>query len=57
VKSDLRLPVLELLPDGSYRLVLMNPMVTDKAGGRPRREDLDPDKAWRALVLYARSTD
>jgi Insertion element 4 transposase N-terminal len=30
VKSDLLLPVLELLPDGSYRSVLVNPEVTGK---------------------------
>jgi Insertion element 4 transposase N-terminal len=28
VKSDIRLPVLELLPDGSYRSVLVNPKIT-----------------------------
>jgi hypothetical protein len=28
VKSDLRLPVLELLPDGSYRSVLVSPKIT-----------------------------
>jgi hypothetical protein len=31
VKSDLRLPVLELLPDGSYRSVLVSPKVKRKA--------------------------
>jgi hypothetical protein len=31
LKSDLRLPVLELLPDGSYRSVLVNPKITGKA--------------------------
>jgi hypothetical protein len=33
VKADLRLPVLELLPDGSYRSVLVNPKITGKARG------------------------
>ena len=31
VKADLRLPVLELLPDGSYRSVLVSPQVTGAA--------------------------
>ena len=31
VKSDLRLPVLEFFPDGSYRSVLVSPKVTGKA--------------------------
>jgi hypothetical protein len=31
VKADLRLPVLELLPDGSYTSVLVNPRVRGKA--------------------------
>jgi hypothetical protein len=30
VKSDLTLPALELLPDGSYRSVLVNPKITGK---------------------------
>ena len=34
VKADLRLPVLELLPDGSYRSVLLNPKVTGAARKR-----------------------
>ena len=42
VKADLTLPVLELLPDGSYSSVLVNPKVRGKArqallGGSPRR--------------------
>jgi hypothetical protein len=41
VKSDLTLPVLELLPDGSYRSVLISPKITGKARtahrGSPRR--------------------
>ena len=45
VKSDLLLPVLELLPDGSYRSVLVNPKVTGN-----RREALIED-ARRGGVL------
>ena len=30
-KADLRLPVLELLPDGSYRSVLVSPKIKGKA--------------------------
>ena len=43
VKSDILLPVLELLPDGSYRSVLVSPKVTGKkreallAAARARR--------------------
>ena len=42
VKADLTLPVLELLPDGSYPSVLVNPKISGKARqaahrGRPRR--------------------
>ena len=56
VKSDLRLPVLELLPDGSYRSVLVNP----KTGGKARQQlieaaragdDLDQDKARYVRVI------
>jgi hypothetical protein len=56
VKSDLTLPVLELLPDGSYRSVLVNP----KTGGKARRalieaaragEDLDEDTARHVRVI------
>jgi hypothetical protein len=56
VKSDLTLPVLELLPDGSYRSVLVNPKITGK-----RREqvitaaragqDLDPGQARLVRVV------
>jgi hypothetical protein len=56
VKSDIVLPVLELLPDGSYRSVLV------KAGTRPwqrrqlveaarRGEDLDPGQAAPVRVI------
>src|SRR5229473_3108471 len=56
VKADLTLPVLEILPDGSYRSVLVNP----KAGGKARqalieaaraRKDLDEDKARYVRVI------
>jgi hypothetical protein len=56
VKADLTLPVLELLPDGSYRSVLVNP----KTGGKARQalieaaragEDLDEDKARHVRVI------
>jgi Insertion element 4 transposase N-terminal/Transposase DDE domain len=50
VKSDLRLPVLELLPDGSYRSVLVSPKIRGKARGQlieaaRRGEDLAEDEA------------
>jgi hypothetical protein len=56
VKSDLRLPVLELLPDGSYRSVLVSPKITGKArqqliGAARRGEDLDEDKARHIRVV------
>jgi len=56
VKSDLRLPVLELLPDGSYRSVLVNPKVTGKARQKlieaaRAGEDLDPGKARCVRVI------
>lgn len=35
VKSSQRLPVLELLPDGSYRSALINPKISKDAGRRP----------------------
>jgi hypothetical protein len=56
VKADLTLPVLELLPDGSYRSVLVNP----KTGGKARQaltgaaragEDLDEDQARHVRVI------
>lgn len=56
VKADLALPVLELLPDGSYRSVLVNP----KIGGKARKQlveaaragrDLDEDKARHVRVV------
>jgi hypothetical protein len=56
VKSNLRLPVLELLPDGSYRSVLISP----KTGAKARQQlieaaragqDLDPGKARHVRVI------
>jgi hypothetical protein len=56
VKADLRLPVLELLPDGSYRSVLVSPQV--KGAARQKLieaaragEDLDPARARHARVV------
>lgn len=56
VKSDLRLPVLEILPDGSYRSVLVSPQV--KGGARDKLvkaardgRDLDPGRARHVRVV------
>jgi hypothetical protein len=55
-KADLTLPVLEILPDGSYRSVLVNP----KTGPKARKqlieaaragEDLDEDRARHVRVV------
>ena len=56
VKADLRLPVLELLPDGSYRSVLVSPKVRGKARQQlveaaRRGEELDQDKARPVRVI------
>ena len=56
VKSDLRLPVLELLPDGSYRSVLVSPKIKGKARqalveAARRGEDLDEDRARPVRVI------
>ena len=56
VRSDLRLPVLGLLPDGSYRSVLVSPTITGKARERlieaaRAGEDLDPGKARHVRVI------
>ena len=56
VKSDLRLPVLDLLPDGSYRSVLVSPQIKGKAREQlveaaRRGEDLDQDKARPVRVI------
>jgi hypothetical protein len=61
-KSDIRLPVLEILPDGSYRSVLVGP----KAKGTARQElveaaragqDLDEGKARHVRVIEYEVTD
>jgi hypothetical protein len=56
VKSDLTLPVLELLPDGSYRSVLVRPKTagkqrTELIEAARRGEDLDEDKARSVRVI------
>jgi hypothetical protein len=56
VKSDIRLPVLELLPDGSYRSVLVWPRATPKQRqalieAARRGDDLDPDRARPVRVV------
>jgi Insertion element 4 transposase N-terminal len=56
VKSDIRLPVLDLLPDGSYRSVLVWPKATAKQReslieAARRGEDLDPDQARAVRVV------
>jgi hypothetical protein len=56
VKSDLLLPVLELLPDGSYRSVLVHPKITGKKRealieAARRAGDLDQDQARYARVI------
>ena len=56
VKSDIRLPALELLPDGSYRSVLVRPGTTPKQRqalieAARRGEDLDPDRARPVRVV------
>jgi hypothetical protein len=56
VKAGLRLPVLQLLPDGSYRSVLVNPKIGGKARDKlveaaRAGEDLDPGKARPVRVI------
>jgi hypothetical protein len=56
VKSDLQLPVLDLLPDGSYRSVLVRHKIKGKArqqlaGAARRGEDLDQDNARYVRVI------
>jgi hypothetical protein len=56
VKADLRLPVLELLPDGSYLSVLAKPTLHDKARAKliaaaRAGEHLDPAQAMRVRVI------
>jgi hypothetical protein len=55
-RSSLLLPVLELLPDGSYRSVLINPKITRRkrdvlVGAARRGEDLDQDQARYVRVV------
>jgi hypothetical protein len=56
VKSDLTLPVLQILPDGSYRSVLIDPKIKGKArraltDAARAGEDLDEDKAALVRVI------
>jgi transposase IS4-like protein/DDE family transposase len=56
VKADLRLPVLELLPDGSYHSLVAKPTMHDKARGKliaaaRAGEHLDPAQAMRVRVI------
>jgi hypothetical protein len=56
VKSDIRLPVLELLPDGSYRSVLVDPKITGKKRNTVletagRGGDLEEDQARYVRVV------
>jgi hypothetical protein len=56
VKSDIRLPALELLPDGSYRSVLIRPGTSPKQRqalieAARRGDDLDPDRARPVRVI------
>jgi Insertion element 4 transposase N-terminal/Transposase DDE domain len=56
VKADLTLPVLEILPDGSYSSVLINPKVRGKARqalieAARARQDLDEDHARYVRVV------
>jgi hypothetical protein len=56
VKSDLRLPVLDLLPDGSYTSVLARPSLHDKARNKliaaaRAGKHLDQSQAMRVRVI------
>jgi hypothetical protein len=56
VKSWILLPVLELLPDGSYRSVLVSPKVKGRArdevlAAARRGQDLDPARARHVRVI------
>src|SRR5690242_18364132 len=56
VKADLRLPLLELLPDGSYRSLVAKPTLHDKARNKliaaaRAGERLDPAQAMRVRVI------
>src|SRR5215472_3396400 len=55
-KCDIRLPVLEILPDGSYRSVLISPKVTGTArrevtGAARGGQELDPGRARHVRVV------
>jgi hypothetical protein len=56
VKADLRLPVLDLLPDGSYLSVVARPAPHDKARNKliaaaRAGEQLDPAQSMRVRVI------
>jgi hypothetical protein len=56
VKSDLRLPVLDIWPDGSHRSVLVNPDIRGKARdalieAARAGQDLDPGQAMMVRVV------
>jgi hypothetical protein len=56
VKADLTLPVLQILPDGSYSSVLVNPKIRGKARqslieAARARQDLDEDQARCVRVV------
>jgi hypothetical protein len=56
VKADLTLPVLKILPDGSYHSVLVNPNIRGKARQQlveaaRAGQDLDPEKAAPVRVV------
>jgi len=62
VKSDLRLPVLELLPDGSYTSILVRPAIHGKARNKliaaaRAGEHLDPGQAVRVRVIEYETPD
>jgi hypothetical protein len=53
VKSDLTLPVLDLLPDGSYRSVLVSPKITGKARVlRSRSPDMVRQEIYGYLLAH-----
>ncbi|HEX6451379.1 MAG TPA: IS4 family transposase [Trebonia sp.] len=58
VKSNLGLPVLQVLPDGSWRSVLISPRIDPRSAARGRLlaaagrgEDLPPDRARHVRVI------
>jgi hypothetical protein len=62
VKADLRLPVLDLLPDGSYTSVVAKPALHDKAQAKliaaaRAGEHLDPAQAMRVRVIEYETPD